>query len=371
MDFSLRRMEISGFKSLRHLDLRPGSVTVLIGSNGSGKSNIVSAFEMLAHMRSSTLSRYLLEHGPASTLLHYGSKTTPVLDVRLEFGREDATSHYEARLGHAPGNDSFIYLSERVGWGEGHEEPLWVDLGAGHRESEIDRDFDGPKGAAIRAARHCLSQISFFHFHDTSTRSELRSASREADARALRSNGSNLAAWLSALAEGEPGSAEHNAWRRINRLVKRVVPSIEALEPTRTNTDYVRLDWRDDRGDIFAANRLSDGSLRAIALITALSQPPERMPRFITIDEPELGLHPAALGVLAGLIRSTASRVQVLLATQSPTLLDHFRPEDVVVVERQMNATTTRRLDAEALASWLEDFRLSEIYDRNLIGGRP
>lgn len=372
VDFSLQRLHVRGFMSLRDLDFHLGPVTVMIGSNGSGKSNILSVVEMLCHMRAGALGRYLVDHGPASTLLHYGSKVTPVLDIGLDFGRENGAACYEVRLGHTPGNDSFVYLSERVGWLEaGHGDPMWFDLGAGHRESEIDREFDGIKGSTVRNVRHCLGQMRFHHFHDTSPRSDLRSSAREEDARTLHAHGKNLAAVLLALAESGPDTAEYNAWRRINHLVRRIAPSIGTLAPTRTSGGMVRLDWRDDRGEVFSTNRLSDGALRAIALITALSQPVERLPRFITIDEPELGLHPAALGVLAGLIRSTASRAQVLLATQSPTLLDGFDAGDVAIVERSDNATVVRRLDADGLADWLEDFRLSDLYDRNLLGGRP
>lgn len=372
MHFRLERIRIRGLTSLRDVTLEPGPVTLLIGPNGTGKSNLLSAVEMLAHMRIGALGRYLVERGPASSLLHYGPRVTPVLDFELRFGREGGTAIYDVRLGHAPGNDSFVYLSETVGWSsEGSDVPMTFDLGAGHRESELDREFDGEKGSTVRNLRFCLDQLSFFHFHDTSNRSDLRTAAREADSKSLRSNGSNLGAYLLRLKECEPGSTGHNAWRRINHLVKRVVPCVAELAPTRVGRDLVRLDWQDDRAEVFGPARLSDGSLRAIALITALGQPAESLPGFISIDEPELGLHPAALGILAGLVRSASAHVQVLLATQSPTLLDHFEPGDVVVAERIDNASSLGRLDSERLREWLKDFSLAEIYDSNLIGGRP
>ena len=75
--------------------------------------------------------------------------------------------------------------------------------------------------------------------------------------------------------------------------------------------------------------------------------------------------------IFAELVRSVSPRCQVLLATQSPALLDHFAPEEVVVVEQHDGETTPRRLDPVALEGWLEDYRLSELYDKNLLGGRP
>lgn len=368
----LSKITVRGLMSLRDVTLEPGPVTVLIGPNGAGKSNLLSTFEMLAHMSTGALGRYLVEHGPASTLLYYGPKQTPVLDFELTFAEEAGHAGYSARLGHAPGNDSFVYLSEEVSWlSDGRLVPMSFDLGAGHRESTIDAEFDGQRGTTTRNLRRLLRGISFFHFHDTSNRSALRTVSREADARYLRSDGSNLAAYLLCLSEGEAGSDAHGAWRRINHLVRRIVPSVAALKPARVGADAVRLDWQDDRGDLFGPNRLSDGCLRAIALITALAQPVESLPTFISIDEPELGMHPAALGVLAALIRSVSVHVQVLVATQSPTLLDLFEPHEIVVVERDDNASTLRRLDPERLSDWLDDYRLSDLYDLNLLGGRP
>jgi predicted ATPase len=199
--------------------------------------------------------------------------------------------------------------------------------------------------------------------------------SRQEDTRFLRSDGSNLAAYLRALELGETAS-DHAAWVRITGLVRQVAPFIKSLQPRLVvphapTVSAVQLDWTDERDEIFGAHHLSDGTLRALALITALAQPAERLPAFISIDEPELGLHPAAIAVLASLMRSVSSRCQVLLATQSPALLDFFEPEEVVVVERSQGATTFQRLDPQALEKWREDYTLSQLYDMNVLGGRP
>jgi predicted ATPase len=133
----------------------------------------------------------------------------------------------------------------------------------------------------------------------------------------------------------------------------------------------VRLDWIDDQDQRFGAHQLSDGTLRAIALITALAQPTEKLPRFITIDEPELGLHPAAIRLLAELARSVSRHTQVMFATQSTEFLDHFEPDEVVVVERKDGHSVFKRLPVDELAGWLEDYSLSDVFDKGLIGGRP
>jgi predicted ATPase len=226
-----------------------------------------------------------------------------------------------------------------------------------------------PKNVTAKTVDYWLSQLTFFHFHDTSMTSALRTHARAADDRDLRSDGSNLAAYLGRLEHSDEGKA----WRRINHFVGRIAPSVKALSPTPTanNGNAVRLDWIDDQDERFGAHQLSDGTLRAIALITALAQPTQTLRKFISIDEPELGLHPAAIHLLAELARSVSRHTQILLATQSTALLDNFSPEEIVVVERNAGASSFHRLDPAALEGWLDDYSLSEVFEKGVIGGRP
>ncbi len=368
----LVRVRIRGFASIDELELRPGRLTVLIGANGSGKSNILKALRMAPLLRTHSLQRFVGAEGGAAALLHYGPKQTQALELEVEFQQGMRRNLYRARLGFAAG-DTLIFLDEVVGYDDGKHPGLGfreTSLGAGHRESLVeDRKTDDP---TVRTVNDWLSQLSFFHFHDTSMTSALRTHARAADDQFLRSDGSNLAAYLLRLAESET-EADVKAWRRINRLVRRVNPGIKQLAPTRVNGhgDAVRLDWIDDRDARFSAYQLSDGTLRAIALITALAQPAERLPRFISIDEPELGLHPAAIALIAELARSVSHRTQILFATQSTTFLDHFEASEVVVTERRNGATQIERLDVASLREWLDEYALSEIFDKGLIGGRP
>jgi len=241
-------------------------------------------------------------------------------------------------------------------------------LGAGHWESELDAA--NAVDATVSSVDHWLSRMTFFHFHDTSMTSALRTHARAEDDQSLRSDGGNLAAYLRHLEQSE-ADAERKAWRRINELVRRIAPAVKGLAPTLVHSNTVRLDWIDDHDERFGAHQMSDGTLRAIALIVALAQPTAKLPKFMSIDEPELGLHPAALHVLCELARSVSRHTQVLFATQSTAFLDHFDPGEVVVVEREGGASSLRRLDQDALTSWLEDYTLSQVFDKGVIGGRP
>ena len=367
----LSRVRIAGFRSLADVELQPGRLTVLIGPNGAGKSNVLSALKLLPLMRTESLQRVVGEWGGADSVLHYGRKRTPVMELVAEFtGDDQQRNRYITRLGHAA-NDRLIYLEETVSYRPSADDvPKEFVLGAGHWESNLrDRKHEGP---TVLQVNWWLSQLSFFHFHDTSISSALRTHARSVDDRFLRSDGSNLAAFLARLAREET-DAERKAFKRIQSLVKRVAPVVKELRPTPVggNGDHVRLDWVDDHDEVFGAHQLSDGTLRAVALIAALAQPTDMLPRFISIDEPELGLHPAAIGLLAELARSVSHKVQVLFATQSTAFLNHFDESEIVVVERANGATVLRRPEPEPLAEWLERYTLSEVFEKGVIGGQP
>lgn len=350
-------------------------MTVLIGPNSAGKSNLLSFFQLLSVLPMGGLRRFVAERGGASALLHYGPKVTPELRFRLGFEDDGSSTSYEAELGFAAGDrprfDHEAVTHRVPGTGAGQTMVLDPD----HESSFASTPHWNE--AALEATSQWLRRMGFHHFHDTSITSVLRQNSPGTNNARLASDGRNLAAFLYRLMRStEPG--DRAAWKRINLLVRRIAPAVVQLVPQpvvpgddEERPRHVQLRWRDDRGELFGVEALSDGSLRAIALVAALAQPASTLPAFMSIDEPELGLHPAALALLAGLVRSASSRCQLVLATQSPALLDHFEPEEVVVVEREEGATTLRRLDPDALRAWLAEYSLSELYDKNVLGGRP
>jgi predicted ATPase len=368
----LTHVRVAGFRSARDVHVDLGPVTVLIGPNGSGKSNLLAALTLVHELTFERLQLFASRRGGASNLMHYGPQRTRAVEIDLVFATAFGQFTYEARLGYGA-DESLIFLDERTGGRKRSDEPWqWHEMGAGHRESLLRREADehrGPHWQTTPGTVYWLMrQINFYHFHDTSTTSPLRTNAKAEDDQYLRSDGSNLPTFLLSLRDsGDP--SWRAAWNRIQGLVGRVAPCVRRIQPVVVAGGAVRLDWVDDQGETFGPSLLSDGTLRAMALVTALAQPAP--PLLTCIDEPELGLHPAALNIVCGLIKSVAAHRQVIVATQSPALLDEFGPEEVVVVERKDGATELRHLDPKALEAWLDDYSLSELYDKNVFGGRP
>ena len=222
---------------------------------------------------------------------------------------------------------------------------------------------------AVADIQDHLERWRVYHFLDTGAGSPIKKTGDLHDNRFLRPDGANLAAFLYLLREKH--SSEYDLIRRTVRLV---APFFEdfRLEPLALNPDKIRLEWRHKRSDAyFDASSLSDGTLRFMALATLLLQPEALRPSVILVDEPELGLHPYAISLLASLVKQVAVKSRVILATQSPILLDYFEPEDVLVTDLVAGQTTFRRLNSDDLKVWLEDYSLGQLWEKNEIGGRP
>ncbi len=366
----LKRIRLVGWKSIKDQTLDFNPLTVVVGANGAGKSNLVSLFKLMNAMFANTpgLRNYVGQNGYADSLLHYGVKQTPVAEMELTFVTDTGDTTYLARWAAAAGG-TLIFTEERVSFFRiGNPRPSIVELGAGHSESNLLRFADeGNKTAevALRLLRSCR----LFHFHDTSERSAARQPCYVESNRFLFPDAGNLAAMLYLFREQHP-----TAYRRICATVRQMVPDFDGfvLEPSRLNEKQILLNWTHKGRDYeFGPHQFSDGSLRFIALATLLLQPEEKLPLLIALDEPELGLHPAALEVLAGMARAASAHSQLVLATQSSVFLDYFEPEDVVVVNCRSGQSEFQRLDAEKLNIWRADYTLGEIWEKNVVGGGP
>jgi len=370
----LKEIHLAGFKSIdgREGQTIPiGDVTVLLGANGSGKSNLVSFFKMLNYITTGALQQYVGKQG-VSRLLFYGSKQTESMLFTLRFESDTVQETYEMKLSHGLPDRLFI-SDEKVTYHEVSPlspHPQEYCFTAGGSKSGLGRD----NRKTSRNLHSFLSGIRTYQFHDTSDTSKIKDRGYVDDAKYLRSDAGNLAAFLKILSEQEK---YQKYYERIVRHIRHVMPQFGDfdLKPVPGNERYVRLNWKDSSGSdyLFDPDQISDGSIRFMALATLLLQPPELLPKFIVLDEPELGLHPAAIAELAGIVRTVAQKTQVLLATQSTRLVDEFSPEDLVIVERNndKNCSVFKKLNSEQLKDWLNRYSLSELWEKNVLGGQP
>lgn len=364
MGQAIKSLSIEGFKSIRRLDafeLRP--LNVLIGANGSGKSNFVDFFRLLRAMADENLTGFVNRQGGADRLFFLGPKVTPRVRAELRFG------HNQYGFGLEPTADNEMVFSEEVFRSVAGMNSSEI-IARGGKESKLRARVDEQPPAEWDGVRRdvleSISNLTVYHFHDTSALAPMRRDQSVRDFEYLRPDASNIAAYLLRL-QTEPGSV----YSLIRDTVTLIAPFFDdfLLRPeTRGSQEIVRLEWRQRGSDYpFQPSQLSDGTLRFICLTTALLQP--HPPATLVIDEPELGLHPHALEVIAGLIRKAASRTQVVVSTQSAPLLSQFNPEDVVVVRRREEASEFHRLDSRQLGSWLEEYTLGELWQKNYVEG--
>jgi predicted ATPase len=357
----LDRITIKGFKSIREANMELRPLNVLIGANGAGKSNFISLFKMLNQIVERNLQEFVGRAGGANALLYFGRKTTGEIIVELKFG----ANGYKCKL--SPTTEDQLIFSEEIClfWGKNYPQPYVDSLGSGHKESKLE------KAARSQAVPlHVLERLrdwKVYHFHDTSDTAKVKHTVDIGDNASLRPDAANLAAFLYLLQEKHTGH-----YRKIVETVHMAAPFFDdfILRPSALNTDKIRLEWRERGSDAyFNASALSDGTLRFICLTTLLLQP--ELPSAVLIDEPELGLHPYAINLLASMLQSVATRTQVIVSTQSVPLVNQFSPEDIIVVDREDGQSDFSRLKAEEIANWLEEYSLGELWEKNIIGGRP
>ena len=368
----IESVHIKGFRSLADVEISAmPRAAVLIGANGSGKSNFVRFFEMLSWMlRSRRLAEFVEMHGGADDQLFGGNSVTPRLTAKIGIRTYKALNEYRFALSYAH-PDRFVFTQEQLRLNL-HSLPTepWQSLGSGHSEALIVETAQAGSGIDSTIAAmtvNLLRGCSIHQFHDTSNTSNFKKRWDAEDNTQLRSHGGNLAAVLYRL--------EHEDRRRyesVCRQIARILPGFDHFD-IRESYGKVALRWKAKGTDkTFGAHLTSDGSLRFFALVTLLNLPPEMLPDVILLDEPELGLHPAAVTLVGGMMESLSQERQLIVATQSPLLVDVFDLEQIIVLELQNKETKLRTLNADDYRLWLEDcFTPGDLWQKNLIGGRP
>jgi len=361
----LDQLKISGYKSIKSLDLELKSLNILIGSNGVGKSNFISFFKFMKKILDKDLPTYTAEQGGANRILHFGKKVTNEIEFSLLF----TPNAYKAIL-IADINDKLIFKNEKtyffadkIGYVGGTKIFSLNNMGGNNSNLPNKASSSSIQGHIV----NYIQDWKVYHFHDTSHTARIKQTTNIHYNDSLAPDGDNLAAFLRNIKEYNTRS-----YQEIVKTIRRVAPFFQdfILKPETNNKDTIKLKWKHQGSDeYFDANDLSDGTLRFICLTTLLLQP--HLPTIILLDEPELGLHPFALNILAGMFRKISIKTQIICSTQSVTFTDNFDIEDIIVVDRKNNQSSFKRLDKDKYKDWLDEYSIGEIWQKNIIGGVP
>lgn len=366
MSGNLDKLTVKGFKSIRELeDFELKKLNILIGGNGAGKSNFIEVFKLLRAMIDQDLGGYVLGRGGADDFLFNGPKSTKSVSMHFRFGKNEYRFNLEPTAG-----EKFVIAEEA----QKYELGSWKTIGSAEYESKLPqvKNHEGwvSKHGVGYYVHQAISDWTVYHFHDTGDRAAMRRSEIVEDNVKLRPDAANIAPYLLRL---KSQGYKKKSYDEIVDAVRLVTPFFDdfLLDVTQKGSkETVRLSWRQKGSDYpMQPYHFSDGTIRFICLATALLQP--FPPSTILIDEPELGLHPYAIEILAELIQAASQRTQVIVSTQSPALVDCFQPEDIIVVNREKGASTFKRLETEPLRAWLEDYSLGELWRKNVVVGGP
>ncbi|ACF44687.1 AAA family ATPase [Pelodictyon phaeoclathratiforme] len=373
MKGAIRKISINGYKSIRELkEFELRDLNIIIGANGSGKSNLVQVFQLLMAMSGKGMQKFILENGGADNFLHNGPRNTPAISMEFEF-----ESHSDYRQGSnyyrfdltPTVDDTFLVIEERK-----YVTTNWRPYGSPSLESRLEDEQEEPSATGGHGVGYfvyrSIANWMVYHFHDTSSSAPMRRYQIIENNAKLGSDGGNIAPFLLKLKTGNKFPAP-SYYKEIINTVRLVMPFFDdfRLDVLKMGeAEKVKLSWQQKGSDFpMQPYHLSDGSIRFICLATALLNP--FPPSVIVIDEPELGLHPEAIRILGELIRDAAKRTQIIVATQSPLLLDQFSIEDIVVVNRREGQSVFERLHRADFDEWLENYSVGELWSRNIIAG--
>ena len=364
---NLQHIRVEGFKSIAKLDLPMKNINILIGANGAGKTNLISLFTFLGNLSQGKLRYYVEKEGGAERFFHFGTKQSKQMVFDLEVGINGYHVEFSPNLN----DDSLVFEKEYCTIETSSKiYPLHPMNG----ESGFLSNTPPSSHYVKKYTQEYLDKCRIYHFHDTSEEAKFKKTNKLINNHYLEKNAANIAPYLHYLKTSRI-EEYRQSYKQIVLTINSVAPFFHDfyLEPTGQNGDEnIILRWiHTNHENPFSANILSDGTARFICLATLFLQPASRRPDTIILDEPELGLHPAALNTLADIVQATSKETQVICSTQSVAFANLFEPEDFIVVDAENGVSTFQRPDKESLKQWLEDYGMGDIWAKNLIGGRP
>lgn len=386
----IRNIKFQHFKSLDSGELRLGPITILIGPNASGKSNVIGAFRFLSEALSSDVETAVARLGGVEDAVFWQASAGS-FSIQVDYFVPDPTApksradmQYQVEVGYELGRAAV--RNEELRLKNKRSEPgrprIWLksELGRGWAvrdpSTNATESFDtsDPGVLALKAVGFLSAYprvqalrefIEGWQFLSVNL-DAIREPHRDGRADFLRPDASNLANVLRTI-EGT------STFERIASDATWLLKNLEGVSTEVEKGKLLLMIKERAFAEEFDALSASDGTLRLLALLTALHTMPEHA--LLCVEEPEHGLHPRVFGPLFDIIRERCPQGggrQVLVTTHAPDLLDAAQPPEVVIADRDREGhTQLRRPEAKSLSDWLEDFRLSELWRMRQIGGVP
>lgn len=374
----IQSIKIANYKSIHRADVQLNKLNILIGQNGAGKSNFISLFKFLERLSEQQLATYIFQSGGINSFLHKGYEESQEIrfQLSLKSDKESLKNIYETRI--ITDGENYNIDWERFGiWDkQKYQKPYYNEVPIHQKESNLkivaNQEAQSSEDYIAKHTYNYLKKLKLFHFHDTSSNAPIKLPQSIDDAYFFKNEGQNLAPYLYLIQ-----SLDYNAYLKIVETVRLVFPSFQdfVLEESPFAKGKIVLRWKERSSEnIYSVKQMSDGTLRFICLAVLLTDmlTNNGQPETIILDEPELGLHPFAIHILAELIQKAALNRQIIIATQSVNLINHFTPKDLLIVERnEEDQTIFKRIEDESYNNWLEDYALGQLWENNFFGGRP
>jgi predicted ATPase len=399
-------IKIERFRTFKKVELEMPRLAVLIGPNGGGKSNLLDLLMLMAEAGRGELAVGVNKRGGFRNIA-FGFDSSH--EVRVEFRFREALGQVSQTLtlpmSEAPEKEA-LDIRFRVGLrGLGvnfrvSEEHLRVESPDGPADGlEIDRDERGTEfrkriesipmfeeQKLVESVELAIFQVRdkdkyeeswavlrqfqgmvFYRDIDVGPESPVRQPALVTTGIRLSPDGRNLSSALYSIQQEYP-----DVWGEILEILKTAYPGFAKITvPAGGGDGKVHLRWFEEpyQREGVTANLLSDGTLKLLCLIAILMSPDP--PPLICIDEPELGLHPDWIKLVAEMLQSASARTQLIVATHSPQIVAGLDPEQVIVTEKIDGETNLTRLERRDLEKWLKDFNLSDLWLAGHLGGHP
>jgi predicted ATPase len=354
-------------------------VNVLVGINGSGKSNFFKAFELIYHAVNRNLRRHILEIGGINEMLFKGERENDEIILEFEFDKPALLSNidsfkYEGKvlftLNLTPTQTGY-FLSEKIDFNdktylrrEGNsltiEDNIPLLLLETFESSITLLKNNG--SLSLYFLLEIIHNLNIYYYFDTRPESKIRKPNLSIPESRLSSDGSNLTQVLSTLKIDDKKS-----FNKIEDALRSVNPNFKGFDFRPFGTNFEMLLDEIGLNQSIHISKISDGTLRYICLMAILISPNKG---FICIDEPETGLHPDMLYNIAHAVREASETSTVIVSTHSSQFLNYFNIDEVLVFEKdELNATQVYQYSENDFKDWYETFQVGNMWRQGDIGG--